>query len=106
MPISCRYFATVLRATDIPFASSMSAIRLSLSGLWLSSARTRARISMRTACPEKPFTSPEKKYRRGNVPCRHWRYLSFTQRPTVDSCTCIRSAAARMVIGVRCAVAP
>ena len=91
MPSSMRYFATVRRAMEIPFAFRMAAIRSSESGLFASSAAMRSRICCWTdvlemASPDSVARPPVKNLRSSTVPNGVRMYLLRTVRETVVPC--------------------
>ena len=105
-----RYLATVRRATMMPCSPRTSAIRLSVSGDFGSSAETSCLISARMAVaeaapPESVATWLPKNYLSSNVPRGVSMYFCVVTREIVDSCSVSMSAISRSTIG-RIATSP
>src|SRR5689334_7549923 len=105
-----RYFAMVRRATRIPCSPSRSAIRLSVSGAFGSSAPISCLMSARMAVadaapPLSVATWLPKKYFSSNVPRGVSMYFCVVTREIVDSCSDSMSAISRSTMG-RIATSP
>src|SRR5581483_9992181 len=97
MLMDSRYFATVRRATLMPWPARISAILLSLIGLVEDSDSTSFLISSRIAVaeqvpPSAVATWDEKKYFSSKIPRGVSMYLLVVTREMVDSCIVTASA--------------